>query len=109
LFQNLISNAVKFHRPEEPPRVRIFSRAQAGWCEIYVEDNGIGFDERHSERIFTPFERLHGRGKYDGVGMGLAICRKIAERHGGRITAKSTPGKGSIFIVTLPLKQKAPS
>jgi PAS domain S-box-containing protein len=109
LFQNLISNAVKFHRPEEPPSVRIYSRAEVGWCEIYVEDNGIGFDERHSERIFTPFERLHGRGKYDGVGMGLAICRKIAERHGGHITARSTPGKGSTFIVTLPLKQKAAS
>jgi PAS domain S-box-containing protein len=109
LFQNLISNAVKFHRPEERPRTKIFSSTEAGWCEIYVEDNGIGFDERHSKRIFTPFERLHGRGKYDGVGMGLAICRKIAERHGGRITARSTPGKGSTFIVTLPLKQKAPS
>jgi chemotaxis family two-component system sensor kinase Cph1 len=109
LFQNLISNAVKFHRPEEPPKVRIFSRAKAGWCEIYVEDNGIGFDERHSERIFTPFERLHGRGNYDGVGMGLAICRKIAERHGGRIKARSTPSKGSTFIVTLPLKQESPS
>jgi chemotaxis family two-component system sensor kinase Cph1 len=109
LFQNLIGNAVKFRRPEESPRIRIFSRTRAGWCEIYVEDNGIGFDERHSKRIFTPFERLHGRGKYDGVGMGLAICRKIAERHGGRITARSTPGKGSTFIVTLPLKQKAAS
>jgi PAS domain S-box-containing protein len=109
LFQNLISNAVKFHRPEEPPRVRIFARTEGQWCEIYVEDNGIGFDERDSKRIFTPFERLHGRGKYDGVGMGLAICRKIAERHGGRITARSTPGKGSTFIVTLPLKHKAAS
>jgi PAS domain S-box-containing protein len=109
LFQNLIANAVKFHRPEEPPRIKIFSSAKAGWCEVYVEDNGIGFHERHSKLIFTPFERLHGRGEYEGVGMGLAICRKIAERHGGRITARSTPGKGSTFIVTLPLKQKAAS
>jgi PAS domain S-box-containing protein len=109
LFQNLIANAVKFHRPEEPPRIKIFSSTEAGWCEIYVEDNGIGFHERHLKLIFTPFERLHSRGKYEGVGMGLAICRKIAERHGGRITARSTPGKGSTFIVTLPLKQKTAS
>jgi chemotaxis family two-component system sensor kinase Cph1 len=109
LFQNLISNAVKFHRPEEPPRIKIFSRTEAGWCEICVEDNGVGFQERHTQRIFTPFERLHGRSKYEGVGMGLAICRKIAERHGGRISATSTPGKGSTFIVTLPLKQKSAS
>jgi chemotaxis family two-component system sensor kinase Cph1 len=109
LFQNLIHNAVKFRRPEEPPKIRIFSRTQAGWCEIYVEDNGVGFDGRHSERIFTPFERLHGRGKYEGIGMGLAICRKIAERHGGRVTARSIRGKGSTFIVTLPMIQKSTS
>jgi PAS domain S-box-containing protein len=102
LFQNLISNAIKFHRPEEPPRIKIFSRTEAGWCEIYVEDNGIGFPETHSKRIFTPFERLHGNSKYEGVGMGLAICRKIAERHGGKITVRSEVGKGSTFIVTLP-------
>jgi chemotaxis family two-component system sensor kinase Cph1 len=109
LFLNLINNAVKFHRPEESPKIKIFSRTEAGWCEIYVEDNGIGFDQKYLNQIFTPFERLHGRSKYDGVGMGLAICRKIAERHGGRITAQSIHGKGSTFIVTLPLKQKPAS
>jgi signal transduction histidine kinase len=76
-------------------------------CQIRVEDNGIGFDEKYSERIFNPFQRLHGRSAYEGVGMGLAICRKIAERHSGSISAKSTPGAGSIFTVTLPVKQSS--
>ncbi len=71
-----------------------------------MEDNGIGFDEKYLDRIFQPFQRLHGRSQYEGTGMGLAICRKIVERHGGTITAKSTPGKGATFIITLPVKQK---
>ena len=71
-----------------------------------MEDNGIGFDEKYLDRIFQPFQRLHGRSQYEGTGMGLAICRKIVERHGGTITAKSVPGKGATFIVTLPVKQK---
>jgi two-component system sensor kinase FixL len=122
IMQNLIGNALKFRREEEPSRVRISARVigsshQEGGqgearstngklCEIRVEDNGIGFDEKYLDRIFSPFQRLHGRSRYDGVGMGLAICRKIAERHGGGITAKSTPGGGSTFMVTLPLRQK---
>jgi PAS domain S-box-containing protein len=106
LFQNLIGNALKYLRDGEPPHVRINSR-QAGddkdAYEIIVEDNGIGFEEKYLDRIFLPFQRLHGRsGKYEGVGMGLAICKKIVERHGGEITAKSELGKGSTFIVTLP-------
>jgi PAS domain S-box-containing protein len=106
LFQNLIGNALKYLRDGEPPHVRIYSR-QAGddkdAYEIRVEDNGIGFEEKYLDRIFLPFQRLHGRsGKYEGVGMGLAICKKIVERHGGEITAKSELGKGSTFIVTLP-------
>jgi signal transduction histidine kinase len=106
LFQNLIGNALKYLRDGEPPHVRIYSR-QAGddkdAYEIIVEDNGIGFEEKYLDRIFLPFQRLHGRsGKYEGVGMGLAICKKIVERHGGEITAKSELGKGSTFIVTLP-------
>lgn len=68
-----------------------------------MEDNGIGFDEKYLDKVFMPFQQLHRRGEVDGVGMGLAFCKKIAERHGGAITARSTPGKGSTFIVTLPL------
>ena len=118
LQQNLISNALKFHRPEEPPLVKVRGRLLGGHeghvsgksqsegiCEITVEDNGIGFDESYLDRIFTVFERLHGRDTYDGTGIGLATCRKIVERHGGSITATSTPGKGSTFIVTLPAGQ----
>ena len=70
------------------------------------KDNGIGFDEKYLDRIFQPFQRLHGRSKYEGTGIGLAICRKIVERHGGTLTAKSAPGKGAAFIVTLPVKQR---
>jgi signal transduction histidine kinase len=71
-------------------------------CQIIVEDNGIGFEEQYLDRIFAPFRRSHGRSEYKGTGMGLAICKKIVERHGGSITAKSIPGKGSTFIITLP-------
>jgi PAS domain S-box-containing protein len=108
LFQNLIGNAVKFQFPDKEPHVRIYSgfaengRSDRG-VEIHVEDNGTGFDERYSDRIFQPFERLVGRTEYEGVGMGLAICQKIVERHGGSISAKSAPGKGSIFTIKLPV------
>ena len=102
LFQNLIANALKFHG-EEQPHIKIYSRRTDRDCMIFVEDNGIGFDEKYLDRIFVPFERLHGRSAYEGTGMGLAICRKIVDRHGGSITAKSKPGEGSTFIITLPL------
>jgi signal transduction histidine kinase len=119
LLQNLISNALKFHRDEEPQVVKIYTQrienqenpprggsAVAEHCQIIVEDNGIGFDEKYLDRIFNVFQRLHSRSEYEGTGMGLAICRKIAERHGGSITAKSTPGQGAKFIVTLPIQQR---
>jgi signal transduction histidine kinase len=104
LFQNLIGNALKFHQEGVPPHVKIYSKGadQNASVKICVKDNGIGFDEKYLDRIFSPFERLHGREQYEGVGMGLAICMKIAERHGGSLTAKSTPGNGSVFIVRLP-------
>ena len=118
LLQNLIGNALKFHREEEAPVVKVCGGLLQNRkeepnggpvgdraCQIFVEDNGIGFDEKHLERVFVPFQRLHGRAVYEGTGMGLAICRKVVERHGGNITAKSTPGRGATFIVTLPVKQ----
>jgi signal transduction histidine kinase len=111
LFQNLIENALKFRREDAVPQVRIYSRVAdngrytTGRYEILVEDNGIGFDEKYLDRIFLPFERLHARDSYGGIGMGLTICKKIVERHNGSITAKSSPGKGSTFIVTIPAKQ----
>jgi PAS domain S-box-containing protein len=106
LFQNLIANGLKFHKENEKPFVKVTARCQKENCLICVEDNGIGFDEQYLEKIFAPFQRLHGNGSpYEGTGIGLAICRKIVERHGGKITARSTPGKGSTFIVTLPARQ----
>jgi signal transduction histidine kinase len=106
LFQNIIGNALKYHRPEEHPIIKIYpAPCDRGLCCIAVEDNGIGFDEKHAERIFRPFQRLHGRSSYEGTGMGLAICRRIAERHGGSITVNSTIGKGSVFTVILPVSQ----
>jgi signal transduction histidine kinase len=104
LFQNLIGNALKYHSPGVKPLVKVYCLPEAGRvAEIHIEDNGIGFEERDLKRIFAPFERLHSRSQYDGMGMGLAICKKIVERHGGAITARSTPGVGSTFILKLPV------
>jgi PAS domain S-box-containing protein len=111
LIQNLLGNALKFRRPEVPPTVRISATpietqdARAGW-QIAVADNGIGFDEKYLDRIFKLFQRLHERGTYEGAGMGLAISRKIVERHHGTITARSTPGQGTTMLVTLPSRQQ---
>ena len=107
LFELLIGNSLKFRGEQERPTTKISARVIAETCEIRIEDNGIGFDETYLDKIFTPFQQLHGPGKYEGTGMGLSVCRKIAERHGGSITAKSTPGVGATFIVTLPLRQNA--
>jgi light-regulated signal transduction histidine kinase (bacteriophytochrome) len=107
LFQNLIGNALKFHQKDQQPRVKIFQDIpieQEHWCIIIVEDNGIGFDEKYASQIFNPFQRLHSRKNYEGTGIGLAICRKIVDRHGGKITVSSIPGKGSKFKILLPLK-----
>ncbi len=118
LLQNLIGNALKFHRPDVPPVIVVESHVANNGdgltlghshsdqvCEITVRDNGIGFEEKYLDRIFLPFQRLHGRGEYEGTGMGLAICRKIVERHGGTITAHSTLGQGTTFSVLLPIYQ----
>ena len=118
LFQNLVNNSVKFRRPGVPPEIRITGRvfaapadliagAAAGdpVAEITVQDNGIGFEEKFAEQIFVVFQRLHSRDEYPGTGIGLAVCRKITDRHAGRIVAKSRPGGGAIFLVTLPVQQ----
>jgi signal transduction histidine kinase len=103
LFGNLVSNAYKFRDQERPLRIAVSSRSlPEGFVEVKVEDNGIGFDERYLSRIFKPFQRLHRRTEYEGSGMGLALCGRIALRHGGVVTASSKPGQGSTFVVTLP-------
>jgi signal transduction histidine kinase len=104
LVQNLISNALKFQRPDAVPEVWIDSVTKGNDVTITVRDNGIGFDERYAARIFRVFERLHGRTEYPGTGIGLALCRKITERHGGTITAESVPGEGATFTITLPAR-----
>ncbi len=119
MFQNLLSNALKFQRQEVSPVIKVegltldgdatLSRrfpAAFGICQIVVEDNGIGFDEKYLDRLFKPFQRLNPQSAYEGTGIGLAICNKIAERHGGRITAESAPGQGARFLVTLPRRQR---
>jgi two-component system, LuxR family, sensor kinase FixL len=119
LLQNLIGNALKFHRVEQPPVIKVTGRFVSGrgqrkagvsvaeeQCRILVEDNGIGFEQKHQERIFGVFQRLHPRDVFEGMGIGLALCRKIVERHNGEITARSVPGQGSAFEIVLPVAQK---
>lgn len=128
LFQNLIGNALKFQPPGAKPIVRIHGRIitaadpdntpslarpstdgagapEEQHCELVVQDNGIGFEEKYLDRIFVVFQRLHGRQEYEGTGIGLAVCRRIVDRHGGKITAHSKPGEGATFIVHLPVRQ----
>jgi light-regulated signal transduction histidine kinase (bacteriophytochrome) len=101
VLQNLISNAIKYRRPDKPPRVHLSADFRSDEWLFQVTDNGIGFDPQYSERIFGLFKRLHGQGEYSGSGIGLAICRKIIERHGGRIWAESEAGHGARFFFTL--------
>ncbi len=103
LFQNLISNSLKFRREGVDPVVRIDGSSGGRFAEITVADNGIGFDPEYADRIFRVFERLHERSAYPGTGIGLALCRKVAERHGGSIGAVGRPGEGATFVVRLPM------
>jgi light-regulated signal transduction histidine kinase (bacteriophytochrome) len=111
VFQNLLANALKFRAPERAPRVRISAEPVRigdgpGW-QLTFADNGIGFEPRYVERIFGPFQRLHGRQEYEGTGIGLAIVRRIIERHRGTIQAEGRPGEGATFIVRMPERQPA--
>ena len=119
LLQNLISNALKFNKPDQRPRVEVSATVrkvpfsgmegapEAEECVLKVKDNGIGFEERYMDKIFAVFQRLHGRAEYEGTGVGLAVCRRITDRHGGMIEAESQLGEGATFIVTLPVRQAA--
>ncbi|HVF01358.1 MAG TPA: ATP-binding protein [Rubrobacteraceae bacterium] len=122
LLQNLVGNALKFHKEGETPVVRVYGgplnergdnsngkyRASSK-AQIVVEDNGIGFDEEYLEQIFVPFQRLLGRDTYEGTRLGLAICRRIVERHGGDLIAESVCGLRTKFVVTLPVEQASTS
>jgi Bacteriophytochrome (light-regulated signal transduction histidine kinase) len=119
VFQNILSNALKFSKPDVPCFISIGADMvqdknadspvdeNGQWVRISIRDNGIGFNEKYLPKIFTIFQRLHTRKEYDGTGIGLAICKKIVEKHGGLITATSVENEGSTFIMVLPLKQKA--
>lgn len=106
LFQNLISNALKYCKTDEPPMMSISAHAaENGMINIHFKDNGIGFDIKYLPKMFTLFQRLHGKDEYEGTGFGLAICKKIIDLHNGTIDAASTPGQGACFTVSLPIEQ----
>ncbi len=114
LFYNLIHNALKYSKVDVTPEIHIYSDtvtlnenngiAGSPYCRLFIEDNGIGFDQKYSQQIFEMFRRLHHKDEYEGTGIGLAFCKKIVEQHDGFISAKSSPGNGTTFIVSLPTK-----
>jgi light-regulated signal transduction histidine kinase (bacteriophytochrome) len=106
VFQNLLGNGLKFRRPGEPPRIHVGARVQEDEALFSVRDNGIGIDPQYSDRVFVIFQRLHTRAEYPGTGIGLSVCKKVIERHGGRIWFDSQPGEGTTFSFTLPTSQE---
>lgn len=109
LFYNLIGNAIKYTKPNTPPIVQIYSdfndQSMDKFCRIFFQDNGIGFDQKYADQIFEIFSRLHGQSEFEGTGIGLALCKRIVEKHDGFISAISTKGEGSTFIVSLPISR----
>ena len=109
VFQNLVGNGIKFHKPGEPPRVHLSAERnleQPDFWTFKVADNGIGIAPRHFERLFVIFQRLHGKQEYPGTGIGLAMCKRIVERHGGKIWIESAAGKGTTIFFTLPSAER---
>jgi signal transduction histidine kinase len=121
LLSNLIENALKYSKKDVPPEINIY--AENNWqdkkkeqfngtgkqfCKIFVQDNGIGFDQKYAEQIFDMFVRLHGNSEYEGTGIGLALCKQIAEKHHGFISALSKENEGATFIISLPVKSSEP-
>ena len=107
LFINLITNSLKYKQEEQTPIINIHQGGnEDGFYELLIEDNGIGFDEKFADKIFDPFQRLHSRSEYKGTGLGLTICKKIVNQHNGTISVKSSPEKGTTFIIKFPTRQK---
>ncbi|MBN8554959.1 MAG: PAS domain S-box protein [Deltaproteobacteria bacterium] len=106
LFQNFIGNSLKFYKQNTTPLIKVSARLEQGRCELEICDNGIGFDEKFSDKIFVIFQRLHSREAFEGTGVGLAICRKIIERHSGQISVSSKPNEGALFKISLPIQQQ---
>jgi two-component system, chemotaxis family, sensor kinase Cph1 len=104
----LVGNALKYRQPDVPPEIHVSAQQRGGEWVINVQDNGIGFDPKYAKEIFTPFKRLHSAHEYEGTGVGLAICRRIVEGHGGRIWAESQAQQGASFRFSLPLEGKTP-
>jgi PAS domain S-box-containing protein len=108
LFQNLISNSLKFRRPDIPPEVRVSAKREESYWHFQVADNGIGIEPQYAEKIFVIFQRLHSRKEYTGTGIGLAVCKKVVERHSGKIWVESTLGEGATFHFLLPVMEATP-